>query len=98
MFLEENILLEISKYQKQRQFKLESGGIIIGYYDSSESALRVLSLHCPVKTSNDKRTVRSAVCWLSIYDNYINVPFVVCFNEPYGIGGHVIAINIHYDL
>lgn len=28
-----------------------------------------------------------------LYGNYINVPFVVCFNEPYGIGGHVIAIN-----
>lgn len=26
IYIEENILLEISKYQKQRQFKLESGG------------------------------------------------------------------------
>lgn len=24
----------------------------------------------------------------------IQVPFMVCFNEPYGIGGHVIAVNI----
>lgn len=28
-----------------------------------------------------------------LYDKNVNVPFVVCFNEPYGIGGHVIAIN-----
>ena len=24
----------------------------------------------------------------------ISVPFIVCFNEPYGIGGHVITTNI----
>lgn len=24
----------------------------------------------------------------------ISVPFIVCFNEPYGIGGHVIAVNV----
>lgn len=29
-----------------------------------------------------------------LYTNNISVPFVICFNEPYGIGGHVIACNI----
>jgi len=24
----------------------------------------------------------------------ISVPFIVCFNEPYGIGGHAIAVNV----
>ena len=47
IYIEENILLEISKYQKQKQFKLESGGIIIGYYDSSESALRITDITWP---------------------------------------------------
>ena len=47
IYIEENILLEISNYQKQRQFKLESGGIIIGYYDSSESALRITNITWP---------------------------------------------------
>lgn len=28
-----------------------------------------------------------------LYDKNIHVPFVVCFNEPYGIGGHAIVIN-----
>lgn len=27
-------------------------------------------------------------------DYKLDVPFVCCFNEPYGVGGHVIAINI----
>lgn len=27
-------------------------------------------------------------------DYNIDVPFVSCFNEPYGVGGHVISINI----
>ncbi|WKY46642.1 ThiF family adenylyltransferase [Eubacteriaceae bacterium ES3] len=27
-------------------------------------------------------------------DNNIETPFVCCFNEPYGVGGHVISINI----
>ena len=47
IYIEENILLEISKYQKQRQFKLESGGIIIGYYDSLEKALRITDITWP---------------------------------------------------
>lgn len=29
-----------------------------------------------------------------LYSNNINIPFVICFNEPYGIGGHVIAVNL----
>ena len=29
--------------------------------------------------------------------NRINVPFIVCFNEPYGIGGHVICSNVKND-
>ena len=29
-----------------------------------------------------------------LYENYLSLPFVICFNEPYGIGGHVIACNI----
>lgn len=29
-----------------------------------------------------------------LYEQNINVPFVCCFNEPYGIGGHAIATNI----
>ena len=29
-----------------------------------------------------------------LYEKNINVPFVWCFNEPYGIGGHAIATNI----
>lgn len=28
-----------------------------------------------------------------LYDKNIKIPFIVCFNEPYGIGGHVIAVN-----
>ena len=27
-------------------------------------------------------------------DNSIEVPFMCCFNEPYGIGGHVMAVNL----
>lgn len=26
--------------------------------------------------------------------NNLNTPFICCFNEPYGVGGHVLAINI----
>lgn len=29
-----------------------------------------------------------------LHENHIGVPFVICFNEPYGIGGHVISSNI----
>lgn len=29
-----------------------------------------------------------------LVENNLQIPFVVCFNEPYGIGGHVIAVNI----
>lgn len=29
-----------------------------------------------------------------IYEHHFKVPFICCFNEPYGIGGHVIAINL----
>lgn len=29
-----------------------------------------------------------------IIENNINTPFMVCFNEPYGIGGHVITTNL----
>lgn len=29
-----------------------------------------------------------------LYNENINVPFIVCFNEPYGIGGHAIAVNV----
>ena len=27
-------------------------------------------------------------------ENNVHLPFVVCFNEPYGIGGHIVAVNI----
>ncbi len=27
-------------------------------------------------------------------DTPVDVPFLCCFNEPYGIGGHVVAVNI----
>ncbi|ADU23887.1 ThiF family adenylyltransferase [Ruminococcus albus] len=29
-----------------------------------------------------------------LIEQKISVPFVVCFNEPYGIGGHAIAVNV----
>jgi hypothetical protein len=29
--------------------------------------------------------------------NSINVPLLCCFNEPYGIGGHVIVVNLDCD-
>ena len=29
-----------------------------------------------------------------LQEKNISVPFIVCFNEPYGIGGHAIAINL----
>lgn len=32
-----------------------------------------------------------------LYSNLITVPFICCFNEPYGIGGHVIVVNISHD-
>lgn len=32
-----------------------------------------------------------------LYANLIPVPFVCCFNEPYGIGGHVIVVNISHN-
>ena len=31
----------------------------------------------------------------ALYENNISVPFIVCFNEPYGIGGHAMVVNIH---
>lgn len=32
-----------------------------------------------------------------LYQKNIKTPFVCCFNEPYGIGGHVIVTNIDRD-
>lgn len=32
-----------------------------------------------------------------LVQNNINVPFIVCFNEPYGIGGHIITTNLGHD-
>lgn len=32
-----------------------------------------------------------------LYANLIPVPFICCFNEPYGIGGHVIVANISHN-
>lgn len=29
-----------------------------------------------------------------LYEHSITVPFLCCFNEPYGIGGHVIVVNL----
>ena len=29
-----------------------------------------------------------------LYDEHINIPFIVCFNEPYGVGGHAIVVNV----
>lgn len=26
--------------------------------------------------------------------NHLNTPFICCFNEPYGVGGHILSINI----
>lgn len=31
-----------------------------------------------------------------LIERKISVPFVVCFNEPYGIGGHAIAVNVKH--
>ena len=31
-----------------------------------------------------------------LIEQKIYVPFVVCFNEPYGIGGHAIAVNVNH--
>lgn len=42
--IEENILLGISNYQKRGQFDLESGGIIIGYYDAIKGALKITDI------------------------------------------------------
>lgn len=47
VYIEENILQEISNYQKYGNFELESGGIIIGYYDSQENALKITDLTWP---------------------------------------------------
>lgn len=49
IYIEKNILLEISNYQKQGQFELESGGIIVGYYDAVESALKITDITWPQK-------------------------------------------------
>ena len=32
-----------------------------------------------------------------LIEHDMRIPFVVCFNEPYGIGGHIIAVNIDRD-
>lgn len=32
-----------------------------------------------------------------LYEEQINTPFICCFNEPYGIGGHAIVSNIARD-
>jgi len=32
-----------------------------------------------------------------LYENHIATPFVCCMNEPYGIGGHAIAVNIDQE-
>lgn len=32
-----------------------------------------------------------------LYEKDIDVPFLCCFNEPYGIGGHAILVNISKD-
>ncbi len=45
--IEENILLGISNYQKRGQFDLESGGIIIGYYDAIKGALKITDITWP---------------------------------------------------
>ena len=45
--IEENILVEISNYQKQGQFELESGGIVVGYYDVVENALKITDITWP---------------------------------------------------
>ena len=45
--IEENILVEISNYQKQGQFELESGGIVVGYYDVVESTLKITDITWP---------------------------------------------------
>jgi molybdopterin/thiamine biosynthesis adenylyltransferase len=29
-----------------------------------------------------------------LYEHHLNVPLICCFNEPYGIGGHAIAVNV----
>ena len=29
-----------------------------------------------------------------LYENRISVPLLCCFNEPYGIGGHVVIVNV----
>ena len=45
--IEENILVEISNYQKQEQFEVESGGIVAGYYDATENALKITDITWP---------------------------------------------------
>lgn len=47
IYIEEKILLEISNYQKQGQFELEAGGIVVGYYDAVESALKITDMTWP---------------------------------------------------
>lgn len=32
-----------------------------------------------------------------LYEKKIDVPFLCCFNEPYGIGGHAILVNVSKD-
>lgn len=32
-----------------------------------------------------------------LYKEKIATPFICCFNEPYGIGGHALAVNITHD-
>ncbi len=38
-------------------------------------------------------TLNLAINELLIF-HHISTPFMVCFNEPYGIGGHVISVNL----
>lgn len=47
IYIEEKILLEISIYQKQGQFELEAGGIVVGYYNVSESSLKITDITWP---------------------------------------------------
>lgn len=47
IFVEGNILKEIQNYQKYGAFELESGGIIAGYYDVHNNALRVTDITWP---------------------------------------------------
>jgi len=32
-----------------------------------------------------------------LYENSITIPFLCCFNEPFGIGGHVVTVNLNQN-